>query len=71
MTRDQLDRRREHMSHSETEGAALSPETETSTDTPGDAAGVVVPNEHAMPGTSEEFSKADGVLVYPEADQPE
>lgn len=69
MTRDQLDRRREHMAHNETEGQALAPEP--GTETPGDAAGVVVPNEHAMPGTSEEFSKADGMLVYPEADEPE
>lgn len=34
--------------------------------TPGDAAGVPVPNEHAARGTSQEFSAVEGVLSYPE-----
>jgi hypothetical protein len=33
--------------------------------TPGDAAGVPVPSEHATEGTSQEFSAVDGVLTYP------
>jgi hypothetical protein len=35
-------------------------------ETPGDAAGVPVPSEHAAPGTSQEFSAVDGVLTYPD-----
>jgi hypothetical protein len=27
-----------------------------------------VPSETPMPGTSEEFAKADGMLVYPDPD---
>jgi hypothetical protein len=68
MSRDQLDRRPEHLSHNETEGEA--PTVSKGSDTPGDAAGVVVPNEDAMPGTSQEFRKADGGLVYPDPDEP-
>lgn len=39
--------------------------------TPGDAAGVPVPNEHAAPGTSEQFTAVDGVLDYPEESSAE
>jgi hypothetical protein len=33
--------------------------------TPGNAAGVVVPHEHAAAGTSEETPAADGVYPHP------
>lgn len=38
---------------------------------PGDAAGVVVPNEHAAPATSEEFTAVDGVMTYPRESDPD
>jgi hypothetical protein len=38
--------------------------------TPGDAAGVPVPSEHAVEGSSQEFTAVDGVLTYPEASEP-
>jgi hypothetical protein len=68
MTRDQLDRRPEDLAHDESEASALSPEK--GVETPGDAAGVVVPSEDAMPGTSQEFKKVDGVIAYPESADP-
>lgn len=68
MSRNQLDRRPEHMTHDETEGAA--PTVTKGSEAPGDAAGVVVPNGDAMPGTSQEFSKVDGLLAYPDPDEP-
>jgi hypothetical protein len=54
------------MTHDESE--SHSPEMERATSMAGDAAGVAVPSETPMPGTSEEFAKADGMLVYPDPD---
>ncbi|HTW21468.1 MAG TPA: hypothetical protein VME70_14815 [Mycobacteriales bacterium] len=35
--------------------------------TPGNAQGVIVPHEHALEGSSEDFAKVDGVYVFPES----
>jgi hypothetical protein len=47
------------------------PETSTNDDgrttSPGDAAGVPVPSEDALPGSSETFPKADGIYTVPDS----
>jgi hypothetical protein len=40
-------------------------------ESPGDAQQVPVPHEHAMPGTSEQTPKAEGILTYPEKSDPD
>jgi hypothetical protein len=39
---------------------------EPSTATPGDAQGVPVPHEHALPGSSEEYPAVQGVYTFPQ-----
>ena len=46
-------------------GAERMTEFERDHENPGDAAGVVVPSDHASQGTSEEHEAVDGVRVNP------
>lgn len=57
------------MTHSDDDQADVT--SNESTPGPGDAKGVLVPNEHAAPGTSEELTAIDGIREHPADPDPE